>query len=366
MPMLDFGLLYEAIDDDAAFEALCSHAAGMVGARSATILRFAPEGGPPTALMSYWPVSTIRLFAEEFAHEDPWAATALRLGVLGRTINMDEHLPTERFIRTRFYNELFRAIGDDTGRCLGVNIAAGPARLTVAVHRPHGDAPFGAREAARLDALWPHVARVMRLRACLKEERAGRRAAERDLDASGGATMVLDRSMRVRRLSAAAKAVLDARDGLALVNGALSATDRAAAEALRAGVAATVDRAPLRRSAYLCARPSGRAAYRLLLLPAGPKGEDGALLQVDDPTGGDPGLRRLWVSQAYGLTAAETELADRLLNGLSLKESAEDRGIGLETARTQLSALFAKTGTRRQAELLTLLGKLSRATRVRN
>jgi DNA-binding CsgD family transcriptional regulator len=54
----------------------------------------------------------------------------------------------------------------------------------------------------------------------------------------------------------------------------------------------------------------------------------------------------------FDLTPAEARLVLRLVEGDSLKSSAQALGIGYETARTTLKSVFHKTGTRRQAELV--------------
>jgi len=60
------------------------------------------------------------------------------------------------------------------------------------------------------------------------------------------------------------------------------------------------------------------------------------------------------------LTPAEIRLARKLSCGESLAEVARQSGISVETVRAQLKALFLKTGTRRQGELIALLAHLSR------
>ncbi|MBN9243225.1 MAG: helix-turn-helix transcriptional regulator [Mesorhizobium sp.] len=61
---------------------------------------------------------------------------------------------------------------------------------------------------------------------------------------------------------------------------------------------------------------------------------------------------------AFGLTAAEQKLCDLLLLGNSLKEAADILGIAFETVRQRLKAIFHKTGTHKQSELIALLGRL--------
>jgi DNA-binding CsgD family transcriptional regulator len=57
----------------------------------------------------------------------------------------------------------------------------------------------------------------------------------------------------------------------------------------------------------------------------------------------------------YGLTPAEARLASLLAAGWSLSEAAEKLSIQLSTARGVLKAVFAKTGTRRQASLVNVI-----------
>ena len=61
------------------------------------------------------------------------------------------------------------------------------------------------------------------------------------------------------------------------------------------------------------------------------------------------------------VTPAEARVACALVRGLSPQEAADACGVALGTVRTQLKAVFAKTRTRRQAELVRLLIGLSPA-----
>lgn len=63
-----------------------------------------------------------------------------------------------------------------------------------------------------------------------------------------------------------------------------------------------------------------------------------------------------------GITPAESRLAARLKEGLSLKDAADDLAIAVSTARNQLKSIFEKLGINRQSDLvrhLTELGQLS-------
>lgn len=76
-----------------------------------------------------------------------------------------------------------------------------------------------------------------------------------------------------------------------------------------------------------------------------------AVFEVRDPdrsTGADGET----LEALYGLTQAEARFVALLTSGLSVKEAAERVGIAEQTGRTHLKRAMAKTGTRRQAELI--------------
>jgi DNA-binding CsgD family transcriptional regulator len=57
----------------------------------------------------------------------------------------------------------------------------------------------------------------------------------------------------------------------------------------------------------------------------------------------------------FGLSRAEARLARAICHGDSVENYARDHGLRLPTVRTQLSSVFNKTGTDRQAELVRLV-----------
>ena len=66
-------------------------------------------------------------------------------------------------------------------------------------------------------------------------------------------------------------------------------------------------------------------------------------------------MPQAFLKDTFGLTPAESRLVLRLVAGDSLRSSAAALGIGYETARTTLKAVFHKTGTSRQVELVIVM-----------
>jgi DNA-binding CsgD family transcriptional regulator len=59
--------------------------------------------------------------------------------------------------------------------------------------------------------------------------------------------------------------------------------------------------------------------------------------------------------RCYGLTCAESRLVMLLIEGKSLREAATSQSTSPNTAKAHLKNVFAKTGVRRQTELMRLL-----------
>jgi DNA-binding CsgD family transcriptional regulator len=61
------------------------------------------------------------------------------------------------------------------------------------------------------------------------------------------------------------------------------------------------------------------------------------------------------LARLFGLTPAETAVALALADGKTPDEHAAEAGVGISTVRTHLRAVFDKTCTRRQPELVRLM-----------
>jgi DNA-binding CsgD family transcriptional regulator len=79
-----------------------------------------------------------------------------------------------------------------------------------------------------------------------------------------------------------------------------------------------------------------------------------ACILITDPETAQKRPRSI-LRQIYGMTGGETRVAERLIIGESPEQAAAALGIKISTARVHLAALFRKTQTHRQPELLRLL-----------
>lgn len=137
--------------------------------------------------------------------------------------------------------------------------------------------------------------------------------------------------------------------------GKLMATGRGLQEALSAAVASSIKTGQSR--ALNCMTESG-IAQSILVVPASWGGADAdnstAALFLNFSPGDIKELAEA-LADEHGLTRSEAEVAAYLAQGISLDEIAGKKSASINTVRTQLKSIFAKTGTGRQGELVSLV-----------
>lgn len=138
------------------------------------------------------------------------------------------------------------------------------------------------------------------------------------------------------------------------------------------GVVEAIDeasRGPL-RAAVIGALAQGRSTWLDIVLPCRPRhrlavrplaGHNGQELAVLTARNLDEYLHRCAVAAAhcFDLSDAERRLAEGLLRGLSPGDYADACGTKISTVRSQMKALFAKTGVARQSDLMLRIGVLA-------
>ncbi len=305
-----------------------------------------------------------RLYAEHYGALDLTRRLALTHPV-GSPFLCHEHIDEPEVQRSEYYNDFLIPQG---GRfTIGVPlIRTTQVMASCGVHRGPRQGPFGETERGLFERLAPHLRRALRIQEVLSLAETRERAALVALDRLPCAAFVLDPRGRVLAENVAAGGLLAARHGLRLRRGMLACDRDDSQTRLDAALATAAGGGAARAAATLTIpRPESRHPLVALVVPV-PREDaqlrlDGAaaLVLVRDPDLAPPPPPRELLRRMCGLTAAEAETAGLLGEGLSLREVSERRRVTFETARFQLRAVLDKTGCRRQAELLMLLGSLS-------
>ncbi|MFT4114849.1 helix-turn-helix transcriptional regulator, partial [Silvibacterium sp.] len=233
----------------------------------------------------------------------------------------------------------------------------------ISCQRPKAKGPFEEKQGRVYEVLFPHLQRALNLHLKFSRADAKAQAMERALDAFGHAVFGLDRAGRVILCNRMAEEIVRAGHVLRLEQGWLAAVDPVRDRGLQgmlAGAVATGAGAGIAAGGWMLLEGhSEEHALRLAVTPVrlplpGYSGLLAALVYVSGPA-----VRPLSKAEAlrslYGLTPAEARIADLLGAGLEIREICHRSGITLETTRFHVKRILAKTGARRQAELVRMI-----------
>lgn len=348
-------VIYDAVIDDDCFAALPTLLAAHFGARSALLgWHNKARGADLLADSGYFSRDHLDTYATQFAMEDPWLHASENPAMQNRAINLERLVPVPVYEKSFFYNEFIREIGDDSVRAMGVRTQNRFGIGLVALHRGKQQEGFLDDDVAALDREARHLRRMLAIRS--RFEAQGRHSAtlEAVLDSMRDAALLVGPDQMVSYVNHAADAMLRRGDLLALQQRRLSTAGRASHTRLQAAIAAACDAGAPTAGAVLLDRRDGRSAVATLTPFKLPHGRREALLLTHDDDGAanelGPQLQRL-----FRLTRSEAEIAVRIGDGLSVAEIAAERQVGGETIRSQVKALMAKLGCRRQSEVVALV-----------
>lgn len=222
--------------------------------------------------------------------------------------------------------------------------------------------PPAAREAIDADGA-PSWHRLVALFAHCRALRESADHAASTAHTSHVATIILTAGARVLDCDCRGESFLKAGNLLRVVDGQLYCTEANFQPRFNSALKETAGSG---RTSNFLLHPPGQPDKRFSLTLSGlpqrsPETNDGGscrfpgILCLVAPLDG----RRIATAQQlmdfFGLSAAEARLARAICHGASVEEYARDQGLRLPTVRTQLSSIFNKTGTERQATLVRLI-----------
>lgn len=268
----------------------------------------------------------------------------------------DDCLPEHVRKRSPFYQDFIAASG--LTEFAGVRVGRRDDVWNLSIQRTKGQGQFSATELSALASLSDSLDSVVEVSRAL-----GLAKGHAALDAfqfSDRAAVLLDRSGDVVHANGAAEALLG--DDLKISQRRVVSHDR--------GATAVLDQALrtllwTRKTSLVPPVVFPKSADgKLLIYPMRLKGLTDspfsafhAILVIVDPEA-SLDVPATTLRTAFNLTATESRLAVAIGGGSDLDAFAKRMAISKETARSQLKAIFAKTGVRRQHELAALLGTL--------
>jgi len=355
------GQVYDAALDESLWSGLAPKIAHAFGSHSTTVHTVALERADVRFLdMTENIAANMESYRAYYWQHDLLANGAAKAG-LGQVFIGTELVSESDLIRTEFYNDFVRRC--DQFHLVGSVFPVASGELGVlGVHRPRDAQAFTGDEKQRVELFLPHLQRALQLRHHLADLSLERGAALDGLERSGTATLVVARDGRVLYANTQAEALLRQGDALHSTGGRLVTNDRAVSERLRRAIEGAVDAAAEQGGSpggVLAIRRADKLPLTVLVAPFRPA-RDGfgavvpaAILFIRDPEGAT--ISSLALQGLFGLTPSEAAVASALADGKAITAIAAANRISLNTARTHLKNILAKTGTSRQAELVALL-----------
>jgi DNA-binding CsgD family transcriptional regulator len=286
------------------------------------------------------------------------AERAAPLLARGTTVFIDEDLVTPEDIKTdRMYANLIRCGFQWFGAII---LHAGPAVWALSIQRTIQEGPFTLADKRRLALLSRPLTEAATLSTAVG--RVTLAGATNALNGVRQPAIALDRTGCVLDANPGAAALLD--EHVQVKNRRIAITDREASrqfEALIARMAITADTLPLAAEPIVIRRQSKSVIVaRVLPVPAAARSPflGARAIVTFTPVEARPGPCAPLLTKVFGLTPAEANLASLIAEGTSPEAAAAELGIARDTARNQLKAVFAKTDTHRQSELVALLARL--------
>jgi DNA-binding CsgD family transcriptional regulator len=302
---------------------------------------------------------TAETYVKHYYHLDPARALAVTMPAL-EVMTVHEYFPAS----FRATNEYFAfAQRHDIGDVVGVATRVDEGRRQLlSLQRPYDAADFGAEAKQLMGLLVPHLELARRVQRKLAGVSAAKSALEAGLDRMAAATFLVNACGKLRHLNAAAHALLGTSRQVCCSHGKLAFKDAKLNAAFQSAMKRAVCEES-RSSALPMQLADGRPAEILVapLRPGQALDAPLAFVLITAPASDvDAIARRL--QQLYRLTPAEGRIAAMLAMGESVEQIARAKGVSDATLRTQLRSIFAKTGTRRQADIvrLALAGALMR------
>lgn len=281
---------------------------------------------------------------------------------LGTAILFDDIMHRDEFKKTEFYRDFLAPnniiygmksyFGDPNGLVGWLQIARGVERGN-----------FSVSDKAYCSAVLPHLSLSLRIYGKLMQTETERQLYKGIVDRMAIGAVILDSRDRIMKMNATARSIIQHQPCLTRVDGKLYVRSSQQNRLFQAMIARAQEaRADLSDPHFIeSLQLDGHAGKVGVLIKSAPiipwyEGQTcpSVVILLSDPTRPHIAPEQLLIS-LLAISPAEARLALLLANGHSLPDIAGRLDISINTVRTQLKSIFAKTGTHTQAELVRLI-----------
>lgn len=274
---------------------------------------------------------------------------------------------SEEFLRTNHYYMNW-AVPQGIGDMIQVTLMRDTGRLSACGfgrRAEHG--PITDKEIRLIELLAPHLRRAVAISDLIDMKALELDALTDSLDKLAVGVVLAGEDGTVLRSNEAARRVLEGGGALHVLSGRLRANDSTQTARLLRSIEAAIGGKALDNDIGLGLALGDGSENPLVvhIMPISggadrgrirPRGVAAVFFGAGGAAAPSTDLRP--IAEAFGLTRAEQSVLEHIVQGHSVREAASRLGIALPTAKTHMSRILAKTGTRRQPALMALVGRL--------
>ena len=304
-----------------------------------------------------------QLYQDRFYQLDAWVHGLAQLP-MGHFYESELMAPLDSLKHTEFYNDWLKKI--DLAGAIGGHLALEDSHvLRVSFHhtQAHGELDD---KTQYLNRLAPHLKRAISLRQKIADSQCDASSITNIVDKLKAPCLIVDGSGTIKYKNAEMDSLVESSSIIRIVNKHLQLPNYAQER---------MDR--LIHYAVMNAQGSGSFETDNRILIHDSEGTPTHEIEITPVSGYDHLLglqyqvtmalvlitavtnRTIWneglISDTYGLTLKELQLAKHLIEGLSLNEIAAKSNRSINTIKTQLKSLFLKTSTNSQSRLVSRL-----------
>ncbi|WOH65693.1 helix-turn-helix transcriptional regulator [Bradyrhizobium sp. BWA-3-5] len=309
--------------------------------------------------------SFLRLYFEKLAASRMPAMKQVAFDHLGEVATMTMLAGEREPLNSDFYLKWVRPLGFRD--VIGVLVLKSGKRVAwFSVARSDVQSRFTESDLRQMELLSPHICRALLISDALDLQSIVATRLAETVDHLSTGVLLTEEKGRIAYMNGSAEAILKDSGALKSKDGHLVATRPHARDALsRALEESSAGRAPSTSGQHAIPLPDEEGSGLIAnVLPL--QWRDGrnplaalpgaAAVIIQNPAEGAPAPIEA-IGLLYGLTAAERNVLEHVAASHSPQETADRLGVSVNTVKTHLQKIFAKTNTARQADLVSLVAR---------
>ena len=355
--------IYDASLSPEAWPALLTSLCETIGGSSAWLSRLDVRTGNGAGIIAGIDPEMPELYRQHYGAVNPIAKVENARGFMDAwrpiILTDEDRIPKDELEKSEFYADFLTP--QDIHSTLMIRLGAQNFTTTVVnIHRSRRQGRFGQSAMDKSRLLHRHLIRAFRITESMSKADGLSADLASNLDLFLDAMFVLDGVGRLRHANTSARRMLTGLHPFRVTSGSLRAARGDDDKTLQALIGAAGSHTLRRGGSMGMTSKTGGERLMVTVAPIQPERfsvfHDGpSILVCVGATAARAATPEVVLSAKLNLSAAEVRVGVTLLEGMTPAEAAQALGLSIHTVRAHLARMFAKTDTRRQAELVSLM-----------